>query len=95
MNSSRAVERAVKALRYGGRFVTAGGKRARGWRGILINPITFVVSLPFVTHLSETKCPWKNVEASLGPLNIEEHLWGSAYIGYAVKRANVVSKSGV
>lgn len=85
INSPRALERAVNALRLGGRFVAAGGKRAGGWRGLLINPITLVYSLPFITKLSGTTRPWIHLEHLVGRLNLEEHMWGSAYIASGMK----------
>ncbi len=87
MNSKRAIERAVRALRPGGRFVAAGAKRASGLHGLLINPVTLAYSLPFVTNLSGTARPWTHLEHLLGPLDVEERLWGTAYIAHGVKRA--------
>ena len=87
MNSRRAVERAVSALRLGGRFVVAGGKRANGWRGLLVNPVMLVCSLPFITNLSGVARPWMHLESMIGSLTIEARLWGSAYIASAVKGA--------
>ena len=92
MNSRRAVERAVSALRLGGRFVVAGGKRAHGWRGVLVNPVMLACSLPFITNLSGIARPWMQLESFLGSLNIEERLWGSAYIVSAVKELSLVER---
>jgi SAM-dependent methyltransferase len=86
MNSPRALRQAVQALRRGGRFVAAGGKRVPGLRGLMLNPIILAYSLPFITNLAEVARPWKHLEALLGPLVVEEHLWGSAYVAYSVKR---------
>lgn len=86
MHSRLAVERAVRALRVGGRFVAAGVKTARGLRGLLVNPITLGYSLPFIT-MRITASPWSHLEDLLGPLELEEHLFGSEYIAYGVKKA--------
>lgn len=87
LNSRRALERALAALRPGGRFVAAGGKRASGPHGVLLNLATFAYSLPFITNLSGTAHPWTHLEHLLGPLDVEEHLWGSAYIAHGVRGA--------
>ena len=80
MNSPLAVEKAVTALRLGGRFVAAGVKRATGARGLLLNPVTIAYSRPAVTNLANLDRPWIHLERLLGHLDVEERLWGSAYI---------------
>ena len=85
MNSRRAVERAVRALRPSGNFMAAGSKRAAGLRGLLLNQITLAYSRPFITNTSGTTRPWAHLEDLWGPLNVEERLWGSVYIAYGVK----------
>lgn len=80
MNSRRAVENAVNALRVGGRFVAAGGKRTSGLKGIVLNPIMLAVSLPFITNLSGTKRPWHYLADFISPLSIEKQFGGLAYI---------------
>lgn len=87
MHSERALARALYALRPGGRFVAGGAKRASGLRGLLINPVTLAYSLPFVTNLSGTTRPWTHLEELVGRLDVEERLWGSAYIAHGVKKA--------
>ena len=87
MSSERALERAVTALHVGGRFVAAGAKRAGGLRGLLLNQITLAYSRPFITNTSGTARPWAHLEDLLGPLDVEERLWGSAYIAHGAKRA--------
>ena len=86
MTSRRAVERAVCALRPSGNFMAAGSKRAVGLRGLLLNQITLAYSRPFITNTSGTTRPWAHLEDLLGPLNVEERLWGSIYIAYGVKQ---------
>ena len=85
MTSPRALDVALGALRPGGRFVAAGVKLARGLRGALLNPLTLAVSLPAITHLAELDRPWALLEARLGALEVEEHLWGSAYLARGIK----------
>lgn len=80
MNSPRALERAVSVLRPGGRFVATGGKRAGGWRGLLIDPITLASLSPFVAERSLSPQPWRHLESLVGALDVEERLWGSAYL---------------
>ena len=80
MNSPLAIEKAVIALRLGGRFVAAGVKRATGARGLLLNPVTIAYSRPAVTNLANLDRPWIHLERLLGHLDVEERLWGSAYI---------------
>jgi hypothetical protein len=75
MTSPGAVDVALGALRPGGRFVAAGVKLARGLRGALLNPLTLAVSLPVITHVAGLDRPWALLEARLGALEVEEHLW--------------------
>lgn len=86
MHSRAAVERAVQALRPSGRFVAAGVKRARGLRGVVLNPVTLAYSLPFIT-MPLSASPWSHLENFLGSLQLEEHGWGSLYIARGVKSA--------
>jgi ubiquinone/menaquinone biosynthesis C-methylase UbiE len=85
MSSRRAVEIAVNALRIGGFFVAAGGKRASGLASILLNPVMLALSLPFITNLSGTKRPWHHLEHFVSPLFVEERFGGSAYIAVGEK----------
>ena len=85
MTSPRALDVALGALRPGGRFVAAGVKLVRGRRGVLLNPLTLAVSLPAITHLAALDRPWALLEARLGALEIEEHLWGTAYLARGIK----------
>ncbi len=84
MSSRRAVERAVRALRPGGRFVIAGSRLAGGARGWLLDPITLAYAKRAITQ-PLTHQPWKRLEDLLGPLKLEEHLVGTAYIAIGVK----------
>lgn len=86
MKSQRALEKAVKALRTGGRFVTAGVKRVHGLHGAVLNLITHLYSQPFVADLSGTERPWSHLQSLLGQINIEEHMCGSSYIAHGVKQ---------
>lgn len=86
MNSAIAVGRAVAALRPGGRFVAAGVKRATGARGLLLNPVTIAYSRSAVTSLANFDRPWLHLERLLGRLDIEERLWGTAYIARGTQR---------
>ncbi len=86
IQSRLAVERAVKALRPGGRFLAAGVKRARGLRGLLLNPVTLAYSLPFIT-MPLTVSPWTHLEDLLGPLDVEQYQMGTQFTAHGVKRA--------
>ncbi|MBI4830683.1 MAG: hypothetical protein HY801_03845 [Candidatus Lindowbacteria bacterium] len=57
-----------------------------GIRGILLNPITVLYSRPAVTNLSGMERPYANLENLLGKLDLEEYLFGTAYIARGVKR---------
>jgi len=89
MNSPLAVEKAVAALRCGGRFVAAGVKRATGARGMLLNPLTVAYSRTAVTSLANFDRPWVQLERLLGHLEIEDQLWGTAYVARGTKREAV------
>lgn len=86
MLSRRAVERAVQALRHGGRFVSAGPRVVPGSRGWLLNPLTRAVA-----HVAAAQAlivrPWKQLEDGLGPLTVEEHWLGASYLAYGVRSA--------
>ena len=86
MNSPVAVEKALAALRIGGHFVAAGVKRATGARGLVLNPLTRAYSSTAVTSLANFDRPWVHLEQLLGPLVIEDQLWGTAYIARGTKR---------
>ncbi|MEE9325149.1 MAG: class I SAM-dependent methyltransferase, partial [Dehalococcoidia bacterium] len=94
MNSPRAVERALGALRPGGRFVSAGMKRAKGVRGIPLNLYTLSYAWPFVTVkamatlLRGTAVPWAYIESVMGHFDVQEHLGGSSYVGRGIKEAS-------
>jgi ubiquinone/menaquinone biosynthesis C-methylase UbiE len=85
LSSRRAVERVVRALRPGGRFVASGSRLAGDGRGRLIDPITRAYAGTAITRPLTVR-PWQQLEDVLGPLSIEEHLLGSSYIAYGVKR---------
>ena len=89
MTSRRAVERAVCALRPSGNFMAVGFKRAVGLRGLLLNQITLAYSRPFITNTSGTARPWAHLEDLLGRLDVEERLWGSAYVAHGVKTSDI------
>ena len=84
MHSKAAVERAVRALRPGGRFVATGVKLAGGRRGRLLNAITRAYSATAVT-VPITTAPWANLEGLLEPLEVAEAVWGTAYVAHGVK----------
>ena len=85
MQSERALGVAVGTLQEGGRFVAAGVKLASGIRGFVLNPVTIAYSRPAVTNLSGVDPPWALMERLLGPLEVEEHLSGTAHIARSVK----------
>jgi ubiquinone/menaquinone biosynthesis C-methylase UbiE len=85
MSSRRAVERAVQALRPGGRFVAAGSRLVRGPRGWLLNPITLAYAGAAITQPLTVR-PWKQLEDLMGSLTAEEHWLGSSYIAHGVRR---------
>ena len=87
MHSERALSVAVRALRDGGCFVAAGAKLTSGLRGRLLNAITLAYSLPAITNVSGLDRPWALLEELLGPLEVQEHLRGTAYVARGVKRA--------
>lgn len=85
MNSRAALERALAALRPGGLIVTAGVKRASGARGLILNPVTKAYSSSAVTSLANFDRPWVHLERLLGRLELEDQLWGTAYIARGTK----------
>jgi SAM-dependent methyltransferase len=90
MLSRRAVERAVRALRPGGRFVSAGPRVVAGSRGWLVNPLTRSVARVAAAQPLVAR-PWKELEDVLGPLSVEEHWWGASYLAYGVKMAEFIA----
>jgi SAM-dependent methyltransferase len=89
MLSRRAVERAVRALRPGGRFVSAGPRVVPGPRGWLVNPLTRSVARVAAAQPLIVR-PWKPLEDVLGPLTVEEHWWGASYLAYGIRSAQGV-----
>jgi demethylmenaquinone methyltransferase/2-methoxy-6-polyprenyl-1,4-benzoquinol methylase len=85
MSSRRAVKRAVRALRPGGRFVASGTRLVGDGRGRLVDPITLAYAGMAITQPLTVR-PWQQLEDVLGPLAVEEHLLGSSYIAYGEKR---------
>ena len=84
MHSKAAVERSLRALRPGGRFVATGVKLAGGVRGALLNPVTRAYSVSAIT-VPITPAPWKHLEGLLEPLEVTEEAWGTAYVAHGVK----------
>ena len=84
MHSTAAVERAVRALHPGGRFVATGVKLAGGLHGRLLNPITRAYSASAIT-VPVTPAPWAHLEGLLVSLQVTEEQWGTAYIAHGVK----------
>jgi demethylmenaquinone methyltransferase/2-methoxy-6-polyprenyl-1,4-benzoquinol methylase len=86
MNSPVALKKALASLRPGGRFVAAGVKRATGARGLLLNPVTAAYSRTAVTSFANFDRPWVHLERLIGHLEVEDQLWGTAYIARGTKR---------
>ncbi|UCD56300.1 MAG: class I SAM-dependent methyltransferase [Candidatus Hydrogenedentota bacterium] len=86
MNSRQAVEKALDALRIGGRFVAAGAKQPAGAFGRLLGLITLLYSIPFIINLSGLACPWARLQELLGELEVEDYMWGSSYSAYGIKK---------
>jgi hypothetical protein len=87
VSSPRALDVAIATLRPGGSFVAAGVKLARGLRSVLLNPLTLAVSLPAITNSSGLERPWVKLVERLDAVEVEEHLWGTAYLARAIKAA--------
>lgn len=84
VSSPRALGVALAALRPGGRFVTAGAKLVGGFRGVLLNPLTLAVSLPAITNVAALECPWAHLAERVPSIQVEEHIWGTAYLAWTV-----------
>lgn len=84
MSSRHAVERAVQALRSGGRFTVAGSRLVGGARGWLLDRVTLAYAQTAITRPLTVR-PWRNLEDVLGPLKVQKHLLGSSYIAYGAK----------
>jgi hypothetical protein len=85
MQSDAALETAAAALRPGGRIVAAGAKRTSGMRALLLNPVTVNYSRTAITNLDGFDRPWMHLERRLGSLEIEERLWGTAYLARGIR----------
>lgn len=87
MRCRPALGRAVAALRPGGRFVAAGAKLAAGPSGAVVNPVTVAYSRTAITDLTGFDRPWTVLEQVIGTLDVETHLWDTAYLARGVKHA--------
>lgn len=85
MQSDAAIETAAAVLRHGGGIVAAGAKRTTGLRGLMLNPVTVTYSRTAITNLDGFDRPWAHLERRMGAVEVEEHLWGTAYIARGVK----------
>jgi ubiquinone/menaquinone biosynthesis C-methylase UbiE len=85
MQSDQAIGTAAAALRQGGRIVAAGAKRTSGPRALVLNPLTVTYSRTAITNLDGFDRPWARLERRFSPLEVEERLWGTAYIARGIK----------
>ncbi|MEE9324652.1 MAG: class I SAM-dependent methyltransferase [Dehalococcoidia bacterium] len=101
MSSRLALERALAALRPGGRIVVSGVKHAEGVRGM---PVTLFYMIRFrvwrfvnvkelVNRLWGTEQPYTILESMVDSLERRDYQRGCSYIAYAVKGANASSGS--
>lgn len=81
MSSRRAVERAVQALRPGGRFVVSGSRLADKW---LLDLITLAYANRAITSPLTVR-PWRHLEDILATVTMKPCWFGSSYIAYGVK----------
>lgn len=82
MLSPTALPRAMRWLKPGARIVAAGGKLARGPIGGLINPLTILYSLPFITTLDLSREPFAGLRDLLPDLRVEDRMLGSQYLAW-------------
>ena len=88
--SREAMERAVSALKVGGRFVAGGVKLASGPLGPLANAVSRTFSRVAVTA-PLTSTPWRTLEDALGNLDVTTLRWGTAYVASGARRLAVAS----
>jgi hypothetical protein len=53
----------------------------------MLNALTLAYSWPFADVRENPDRPWLHLERGLGPLALEEHLWGSAYLAHGIKQS--------
>lgn len=82
--SREAMQRAVSALRAGGRFVVAGVKLRSGPFSTLPNQV-LRVTVRFGVTAPLTDRPWTALEAALGRLDVTELCGGFAYVAAGVR----------
>jgi len=83
--SPTVLPRAFGFLRPGARVAVAGAKLARGWRGVLVNPLTRAYSGLAVTRALVTE-PTLALRERLVELRVEERALGSQYLASGVHR---------
>jgi hypothetical protein len=83
--SCNPAQRSKRRQRQGGRIVAAGAKRTTGLRGLVLNPVTVTCSRTAISNLDGFDRPWAHLERRLGPLQVEERLWGTACIARGIK----------
>lgn len=86
VRSDAAVARALQFLRPGATVVAAGAKLARGWRGLLVNPITRAYSSLAITHPLVHE-PYAKLRGVLASFSVEEQAMGSGYLARGVLQA--------
>jgi len=88
MTSRRAIGRAVRHLKPGGRFVAVGFKRPTGWSAplnLLVKAFYTALRIPIQWDRETSRRPWAYPEELLGPLDVRERFGGLWYEAVGVK----------
>jgi hypothetical protein len=54
--------------------------------GRIVNPVTLAYSRTAITDFTGFDRPWTILEELIGTLDVEVHLWNTAYLAGGVKR---------
>jgi trans-aconitate methyltransferase len=83
LQQPRAVDRLLAHLRPGARIVATGLKWAPRW-ALAVNAAVRVAAWRSTTTLAGLDRPWRLLEARIGPMTVEERLFGAVYLAQGV-----------
>lgn len=78
-----AVAHALAHLRSGARVVATGLQWAPRW-ALAVNAAVYVAARHSITTLAGLERPWQALEAQIGPMTVQQRLFGAVYLAQGV-----------